>query len=43
MHETASSNLELWKEVGDPIWLQKWVEDKGEDWPEAMELLALYY
>lgn len=28
IYETALSNLEVWKEVGNPEWLEAWVEGK---------------
>lgn len=43
IYETAVSNLEIWKEVGDTEWLSAWVEEQRENWPRAIELLALYY
>ena len=37
------TNVELWKEVGDPEWLMEWIMNKKDHWPKALNLLALIY
>ena len=43
IYETAIESMDTWKEVGDPKWLEDWVEERKPDWELALELLAAYY
>ena len=36
IYQTAIENLEAWKEIGDPKWLEDWIEEKKDDWSLAL-------
>lgn len=43
IYDTAMENIETWKEIGEPKWLEDWIQDRKPDWELALDLLAFYY